>query len=225
MEEETCIIACETLREELSLIMECRQCSYPVVWVDAGKHVWPDKLHLAIQEALDALPPSCTTALALFGFCGNAMVGIRPPAQVLVFPRAADCIPLFLGSQAAREAAGARTYFFTEGYLRSSGNIATEFRESLKRRGKNFALHVVKTMMAHYRNIAVIDTGAFDPAKVLEELTEFSQTIGIPVSVIPGNLRLIDALLAGDWNRNEFLIVPPGETVTFEDALAVGKGQ
>jgi hypothetical protein len=225
MEQETCIVACETLREELSLIMEKRNCSYPVVWVDAGKHVWPDKLHLAIQEALDGLPPSCTTALALFGFCGNALVGIRPPVQVLVLPRTADCIPLFLGSQAAREAAGVRTYFFTEGYLRSAGNIATEFKEASKRRGKKFALHVIKMMMEHYRNIAVIDTGAFDPARVLEELAELSQTIEVPVSIIPGNLRLINALLAGDWNREEFLVIPPGEAVSFEDALAVGTGQ
>lgn len=225
MEQEICIIACETLREELSLIMDARSCSYPVVWVDAGKHVWPDKLRAAIQEALDALPPSCTTALALFGFCGNAMVGIRSPDHVLVLPRAADCIPLFLGSQAAREAAGVRTYFFTEGYLRSAGNIATEFKETAKRHGKKYALRVIKMMMEHYRNIAVIDTGAFETARVLEELADLSQTINIPVSVIPGNLRLINALLAGDWNRDEFLVIPPGETVTLADALAVGKGQ
>jgi hypothetical protein len=225
MEQEIYIIACETLREELSLIMDARRCSYPVVWVDAGKHVWPDKLRVAIQEALDGLPPSCTTALVLFGFCGNAMVGIRPPSQVLVLPRTADCIPLFLGSQAAREAAGARTYFFTEGYLRSAGNIATEFKESMKRRGKAYALHVVKMMMVHYQHIAVINTGAFDPARVLEELEDLSKTLDIPISVIPGNLRLINALLAGDWDRNEFLVIPPGETVSLEDALAVGKGQ
>ena len=222
MEQEVCIIACETLREELSLIMDARNCSYPVVWVDAGKHIWPDKLRSAIQEALNALPPSCTTALALFGFCGNAMVGIRSPSQVLVLPRAADCIPLFLGSRAARKAAGARTYFFTEGYLRSAGNIATEFKEAASRRGKTHALRVVKMMMEHYRNIAVIDTGAFDPARVLDALADLSQTLDIPVSVIPGNLRLINALLAGDWNRDEFLVVPPGETVTLEDSLAVG---
>jgi hypothetical protein len=40
-----------------------------------------------------------------------------------------------------------------------------------------------------------------------------------------GNLRLIAALLSGDWNTDEFLVVEPGKEISFEDSLNVGRTQ
>ena len=105
------ILACETLKPELELVMKKLNCSYPLVWVDSGKHAWPDKLRIAVQEKLDGeFPPSCKTVLMVFGFCGNAMVGVHSRERTLVLPRAADCIPLYMGSRAEREAHGADAF-------------------------------------------------------------------------------------------------------------------
>jgi hypothetical protein len=222
MEHDTCIVACETLKQELQAVMKRRGCDYPVVWIDAGKHAWPDKLRVAIQEAIDGISPSYKTLLLLFGFCGNALVDIKARQHRLVLPRAADCIPLFIGSRKEREAYGSGMYFFTEGYLNSGGSIASDTDRVYRRYGEKRGLSILKKMVGHYKNFAVIDTGTFNVAEVKDKVQDFARLLDIPVNVIPGNLRIIDALLAGGWQDDEFLSVAPGGSITFEDSLGAG---
>ena len=221
-EDVTCLVACETLKQELNLVMRKRACTLPVHWIDAGRHAWPDKLRESIQETLDGLPGG-RTVLLLFGFCGNAMVGVNSGMHTLVVPRTADCIPLFIGSQKERDSYGTGTYFFTEGYFNSGGSIASDASRVVQRYGEKRGLHIFKKMFCHYRDFAVIDTGAFDVSELLTKVTQFAAQIDIPVKVIPGNLRLIDALLSRNWPEGDFLIVKPGVSVSFEDSLQVGK--
>ena len=222
MEEVSCIIACETLRQELNLVMRNRECALPVYWIDAGRHLWPDKLRISIQDTLDSLEQKCRV-LFVFGFCGNAMVGIRAGIHTLVLPRAADCIPLFIGSQKERDAYGAGTYFFTEGYINSGGSIASDSIRIMQRYGKRRGRAILKTMLGHYRDFAVIDTGASNTAYARERAEEIAKLLNIPVKIIPGSLRLIDTLLAGNWPQDDFLIVPPGGSVSFEDSPGMGE--
>jgi hypothetical protein len=224
-EHKTCIVACETLKQELLGVMERRSCDYPVIWVDAGKHAWPDKLRVSIQEAIDAVPLSYTTVLLLFGFCGNAAVGVEARNHTLVMPMAADCIPLFIGSRQEREAYGTRTYFFTEGYLNSGGSAVTDSSRIYQRYGEEEGLYILKKMLGHYENFSVIDTGVFNVDAVKAKVEDFAKPLGIPVRRIPGSLRLIDALVSGEWQGGAFLTVKPGGKITFEDSLSAGKSQ
>jgi hypothetical protein len=223
MNTETYIVACETLKPELTWVMNARQCEYPIAWVESGKHVWPDKLRGYIQERIDAIPSSYKRILLVFGFCGNSMVGIKARTQTLVLPRVADCIPLFLGSQAVRGSYGVNTYFFTEGYLHSETSFITEFDACLKKYGKKRGTSLIKQMLEHYKTVAVIDTGTYNVPAVAAEVRPFAEALDLSVSIIPGNLRLFDALLAGEWNQDEFLVVPPGDTITLNDSLSVGE--
>ncbi|MCL2877187.1 MAG: DUF1638 domain-containing protein [Acidobacteria bacterium] len=224
MEDAACIVACETLRQELNLVMQNRACTLPVYWIDADRHAWPDKLRESIQEALDSLPGS-RVVLLLFGFCGNALVGINAGTHTLVVPRAADCIPLFIGSRKERDSYGNDTYFFTEGHFNSGGGIASDASRVVQRYGEKRGLYILKKMFCHYRNFAVIDTGAFDVSELRTKVERFAAQLEIPVKVIPGSLRLIDALLSCSWPEDDFLIVKPGGSVSFEDSLRVGKAR
>jgi hypothetical protein len=224
-EYDTCIIACDTLKKELLAAMEKRGCNYPVVWIDAGKHTWPDKLRASVQEAIDGVSPLCKTILLLFGFCGNAMVGVEARNHRLVMPKAADCIPLFIGSRKEREAYGTRTYFFTEGYLNSGGSLASDVPRIYERYGEEDGLFILKNMLGHYQDFAVVDTGVFELDTIKARVDDFAKPLEIPVKLIPGSLRFIDALLAGDWQDDAFLRLEPGGKITFEDSLEAGKSQ
>ena len=221
---ETCVVACETLRQELELVMRNRDRFLPVHWIDSGRHVWPDKLRIAIQETLDRLE-SESRVLLLFGFCGNALVGIRAQTHTLIIPRVADCIPLFIGSREERDSYGTDTYFFTEGYINSGGSIASDSSRAIQRYGERRSLSILKKMLCHYRQFAVVDTGAYCVENVLDRVEQFAKQVDIPVTVIPGNLVLIDTLLSCDWPDDVFLTVPPGGSVSFEDSLSAGKAQ
>jgi hypothetical protein len=224
-EHNTCIVACETLKQELLSAMEKRGCDYPVIWVDAGKHSWPDKLRVSVQEAIDGIPPSYETVLLLFGFCGNAMVDIEARNHRLVVPKAADCIPLFIGSRKERETYGTRTYFFTEGYLNSSGSALTDASRIFERYGEEDGLYILKKMLGHYQDFAVVNTGVFDVDAVKARVDDFAKSLEIPVKLIPGSLRFIEALLAGDWQDDAFLVLEPGGKIRVEDSLEAGKSQ
>jgi hypothetical protein len=221
----TCIVACETLKQELLAAMEKRGCDYPVIWVDAGKHTWPDKLRVAVQEAVDGIPPLYETVLLLFGFCGNAMVGIEARNHRLVMPKTADCIPLFIGSRKERETYGTRTYFFTEGYLNSGGSMISDASRIYERYGEEDGLYILKKMLGHYQDFAVVNTGVFDIGAVKARVDDFAKSLDIPVKLIPGSLRFIDALLAGAWQDDVFLMLEPGGKISFEDSLMAGKSQ
>jgi hypothetical protein len=224
-EHNTCIVACETLKQELLAVLERRIRDYPVTWIDAGKHTWPAKLHVSVQEAIDDIPPSYETVLLLFGFCGNALVDIEARNHRLVMPRAADCIPLFIGSREERETYGTRTYFFTEGYLNSGGSAVSDASRIYGRYGEEDGLFIMKKMLGHYQDFAVVNTGVFDVDAVKARVEDFAKPLEIPVKLIPGSLRIIDALVAGDWPDDEFLVLESGGKITFEDSLAAGKSQ
>jgi hypothetical protein len=225
MEHDTCIIACETLKQELEAVMKNRGCAYPVVWIDAGKHAWPDKLRVSVQEAIDRISPPGQTILLLFGFCGNAMVGIEARNHRLVLPRAADCIPLFIGSREERESYGTGAYFFTEGYINSGGSIVSDTSRVYRRYGEKRGLSILKKMVGHYKEFAVIDTGTFNVPEVKAKVEDFAKLVDIPVRVIPGSLRFIGALLEDSRRDERFLTVKPGGKITFEDSLSAGKAQ
>lgn len=221
----TVIVACETLKGELETVMARTGSALPVVWIESGLHAWPDKLRDKLQETIDGLPPEYERVLLVFGFCGNSMVGIRPGARTLVLPRAADCIPIFLGSQRRRAEAGSDVYFLTAGYLSGEQNIIKEYDYYKQKYGENRAARLAKTMMAHYRRFAVVDTGAFEVPPVLAHIRPQADLLGIPVEVVPGDLILLEELLAGGEDETRFLHVPPGGAVSFEDSLDLGQSQ
>jgi hypothetical protein len=218
------IVACKTLAPEIDLVMRRRSIAMPVTFVESGRHIRPDKLRDCIQEGIDSVPAG-RTVLLVFGFCGNSMVGVQSGSHVLVMPRVADCIPIFLGSRKTREEYGLYTYFYTKGYLESESNIVRDYEGLLKKYGEKRSLRVVREMMRRYKNIAVVDTGAFDPGELAEKVAPLAEIIDVSVSVVPGNLRIIDTLLAGEWGNDEFYIIPEGSEVSFEMSLNLGSSQ
>ncbi|MDR0525915.1 MAG: DUF1638 domain-containing protein [Spirochaetaceae bacterium] len=204
------IIACETLKPELTAVMQGRR--EPIAWVSEEKHRSIEDLRRAVQSAVDAIPPEYTTGLMAFGFCGNSLVGVGSRWQTLVLPRVADCVPLFLGSQARRDAYGPDVYFLTEGNMRSKGSVIAEFRRSVQKYGIEEGTEVMKEMFARYRAFTIIDTGVFDADGAARAVKPFAELLNMPVFVVSGNIRLLRKLVEGDWG-DEFLITPPGEVI------------
>jgi hypothetical protein len=222
---ETVVLACETLRAELELVMKRSGCRYPVVWAESGLHSWTEKLHAKVVELLESLEPEFKRVLLLFGFCGNSLVGVQSGERTLVMPFVPDCIPIFLGSRKRQNELGVDTYFLTQGYLRGEKNALREFEYYVKRYGMQRAVKLMKKVWHNYKRFAVVDTGAFDVGEVMEAARNTAQMLEMPVSSVKGNLGLIEDLLGGNWTPDRFLIIPPGERISFEDSLAAGRSQ
>jgi hypothetical protein len=123
-----------------------------------------------------------------------------------------------LGSRETREKYNG-FYFLTEGHLNSGGGIMAEAANAFTRYGEKRGLSIMKKLMENYSGIAVIDTGAFNTAQTAAAAADLANPVNIPVLVIPGNLRHLEALLEGGWAAGEFLVVPSGSVISFEDSL------
>lgn len=226
----TVIITCQTIKNEVNLAIRETGVNYPMLLVDSGLHNFPDRLRRTIQEQIDKID-NVSTIIMAFGYCGNGLLGIRSQNARLIVPRADDCITLLLGSHEIRNRIQneSGTYFLTKGWLDSERNIITEYRECVARYGQDRALRIMKTMFMHYRRLMVIDTKAYELKDVLETTRAFAETIGLTHEQHSGSLRFISKLLTGPWNAEEFIILEPGNELTFDiiknDSIGVETNQ
>ena len=207
-------IACKTIENELLAAMEQVDCHFPVLWLESGLHNWPDKLRNRIQELLDQCQ-GCDTVLLAMSFCGNSVVGLKTHNFQLVIPRSDDCITLLLGSLARRQEAKA-TYFLTEGWLKGELNLWKEYQNCLAKYGEKRGKRIFSALLAHYKNLALVDTGCFDREVLEKQVQEIAAVLGLEYICLDGTLDHLKQLLTGPWTENRFVQVAPHSTVTTE---------
>ena len=214
----TVIIACQTIEREVNLALTETGADFSILLVDSGLHNYPDQLGKAIQDQIDKVD-NADTILMAFGFCGNGLLGIKSQNARLIIPRVDDCITLMLGSYTTRRKIQkeAGTYFLTKGWLDYERNIITEYEGCIVRYGRERALRVMKTMLKHYRRLMVIDTKAYELDDVLDTTKAFAEIIGLKHEQYLGSLRLLNKLISGPWDKEEFIILEPGHELTFDE--------
>lgn len=206
----TVIIACQTLQNELEAAMAACNFSCEVRWIESGLHNVPKKLHATLQEHLDQCD-GFDTVLLVMGYCGNSVADIETHDFQLVIPRVDDCISLLLGSVTSRrrQSAGGCTYFMTEGWLQGERNIWKEYEYAINKYGPELGQEIFDTMFQNYRNLALIDTGCFDITAAAGETKQIAGKLNLSYVQLPGTIGYLKDLLAGRWDPERFLILPP----------------
>ncbi len=210
------ILACNTIADELRSAQKQTGVSYPVIWIESGLHNSPKLLKERLQEELDKLE-NVDCVLLAFGFCGNAVLGLKTGNFQLVIPRADDCISLLVGSneERARISSACGTYFLTKGWVDNEKNIWEEYRQTVKRFGKDRADRLYKTILNHYRHLGIIDTGAYDLEEFLQTSRAIAKDLNLEHVIIPGTTVYLQKLLTGPYDEN-FIVIGPDSEVKFE---------
>ncbi|BBB91108.1 MAG TPA: DUF1638 domain-containing protein [Methylomusa anaerophila] len=213
----TVILACQTLQDELKMAIRETGVDFPVYYIESGLHNTPELLHQRIQDEINRID-NVGIIILVFGYCGNSLLGIKSETATLVIPRVDDCIPLLLGSSEARKTISKEmgTYFLTKGWIDNENNMLQEFERCVRRYGHIRALKAMKIMLAHYKRIMLIDTGAYPVESVAPETRDFAGKLGMRHEVAPGSPRLLHKLLQGLWDE-EFHVLTPGRTLTMND--------
>ncbi len=185
-----------------------------------------------IQAAIDEteLGTERYDAVALgYGLCGNGLAGLEARSIPLVVPRAHDCITLLMGSTGAFEQyfhdhPGA--YYRSTGWVERGADIEPLARTQtgmgytrealIDRYGEEngrFLYDELTRYQQAYQQLTFIETGIEPDGRFEVQARAEAAEKGWRFEKVRGDLSLFRELLAGDWDAERFLIVPPGQRI------------
>jgi len=211
----TKIIACQVVIEELLPLLP-EGTDYETLAL--GLHVNPDKLRMILQEKIDASSKEKGTILLGYGLCSRAVVGLRSEKCSLVVPCVDDCIGIFLGSREAylkQAKAEPGTYYLTKGWIEAGDNLFGSHNQIVERYGPEQAEALIKRMLQNYTRLVFINTGKYRVEHYREYSEHTASRYGLRFQEIFGATTLVDKMANGPWD-GEFVVVPPGQTITYE---------
>ena len=227
------VVACGVFEPELRTLAQETANDVDLCILDAGLHSRPWDLHDRAQEAIDTAA-DCDAIAIVYGLCGRGIHGLAARHVPLVLPKAHDCMTLFLGSRAAygeQFKAHPGTIYVTPGWfehsiaprqekhdrlLRSPEEVEKHprFAELAAQHGADNArviLNFQESWKRNYTRIAFIDTGCGDTDRYVAYSQKAAEALGWQLERIEGDVHVIRALLDGDWDRGDILVVQPGQ--------------
>lgn len=237
------LIACEILYRELCAAVARSVNRVDLEFLPKGLHdLGSPGMNERIAARLADVDESAYDAVVLgYALCSNGMVGLAARSIPLVVPRAHDCITLFLGSKERyldyfRGYPGA--YFKTSGWIERGDDLEQLSGESIQRRSRmaqsydelveqygednaQFLYKELQQMTRNYARIAYIEMGIEPDGRFEREARELAAARGWQFDKLVGDMRLIQELVDGPWNDDDFLTVPPGHRVaaSFDDGI------
>lgn len=211
------IIACATVVEEMQpLLPPDISCEV----LDFGLHRVPKKLKNTLQRAIDVAGTEAEAVVLGYGLCAMAVVGLKATNCTLVVPRVDDCIAIFLGSRTAyRQQSNHEpgTYYLTKGWIEVNDTPLDEYERLLERYGPERAQRMMQLMLKHYRRLAYIDTGLQDQERYQAYARRVADQFNLKYEEIAGSSELVRKMIFGPWDREEFVVTPPGQNITYAD--------
>lgn len=194
-------------------------------------HLKPDELRTEIQTRIDATAQQYDAILLGFGICGNSTAGITAREIPLVIPRAHDCCTIFLGgSEAFLEHFGETPsaqwsnscYYERYGgwYSDNAASLLSreqngDYADLVEKYGEENAQYIWETLRIKdsLDFLTYIDLPGIPDNGTREEFSKHAAQSGKSARFLTGSTRLIERLLAGGWDPEEFLVVPPGSEI------------
>ena len=167
-----------------------------------------------------------------YGLCSNGLAGIEARDVPLVAPRAHDCLTFLLGSKERyREIfdAGPGTYWYSPGWIETGTQPGRERTEALRREYRerygeenaDYLMEMEQDWMKKYNTCAYVSLGGFDDSAYRAYSRECAEYMGWTYREPGGDPGLLRDFLAGEWDDERFIVVPPGRRIaaSFDESI------
>ncbi|MDP6578571.1 MAG: DUF1638 domain-containing protein [Candidatus Marinimicrobia bacterium] len=236
------IISCEVFQQELSNCLSKTTNEVEIEFISKGIHdLRQHEMKKRIVKSIRKNDDKGFDAILLgYGLCNTWVYGLKAEITPLVIPRSHDCIGILMGSHTKYENYfhnNPGTYFQSVGWMENSSNSNSIKKRSLKKlygldmTDKELITQFGKENLPYlkarldqtrnYKKITFIDTQVEMSKKLSKAAQEKAESNGWAFEELEGNTRLLQRLVDGVWNKNEFLIIKPGEKVkqTYKEDL------
>lgn len=235
------LIACEILYREICYCVSISKNIIDIEFLPKGLHdIGSDKMYAKLQERIDNVEKDKYEAILLgYALCNNGIVGLSSHTK-LVIPRAHDCITLLLGSKEKYleyHSKNSGAYYKSTGWIERESNLAdfantipqqlgitATYQEYVEKYGEENAKYIMEVTgdwLKNYNKLTFIDTlfGYFEDYKKITKKT--AEEKGWEYDELKGDLGLLQRLVDGLWNENDFLIIEPGYEIkaTYKDEI------
>lgn len=235
------LISCEILYREMCAVVARSPHQVEVEFLPKGLHdIGGAGMCERLQAAVDKVDASLYEAVLLgYALCGNGVAGLRARAIPIVLPRGHDCITLFLGSRRRYEEYfqnNPGVYFKTTGWIERGQNleqlgltrektgVGMSYEELVAKYGEDNAQYLWQQLGGYtknYRKLTYIEMGVEPDGRFELQIRQEAAARNMEFEKVRGDMRLIEKLVSGDWDPEEFLIVPPGHRIVarYDEAI------
>lgn len=222
------LISCEVYSRLAYKAAAASENTIDMIFTKLQSHVDPGRLREEIQSLIDSTPEGYDAILLGFGLCGNGTAGLRARSVPLVIPRAHDCCTIFLGSREAFQKHFGETpsaQWYTACYYERLGSwypenpldmfipgMGMSYPELVEKYGEENARYVMESLKSgnSVDFLTYIELPGFENEAVRQEFIKHAAKEGKQTRFVTGSSRIIEDLVNGKWDDDEFLTVPPG---------------
>lgn len=226
------LICCEVFLREACLAVSKSPLTIDPDFTPKAAHDMPEDMRKLIQTKIDEADNLgyYDGILLGYGLCGNGTVGLKARSIPLVIPRAHDCCTVFLGSREKfleffKDNLSAE--WTSVGYMERGESITREtdttkmlgldleYEKFVELYGEENAKYLWETLHPESNSdeLIYIDTPATCHLCFKDKIKDEADKQDKTLRILPGNAKMIDDLIMGDWDEKDFLMVKPGEEI------------
>jgi hypothetical protein len=220
-------ITCKVMQREAYYCAARSKNVVDIVLMPQGLHDEPDKLRTEVQKALETIHDiqgrAYDASLLGYGLCSNGIVGLSAKIPIVV-PRGHDCITLLLGSKDRYQDyfdSHRGVYWYSPGWIESGKQpgkeryeaTLKEYQEKYGDDNAQYLMEVEQDWIRQYNWATFIDWDLADSDEYREYAKRCAEYLGWNYDELKGSPALMQKLVDGQWDDNEFLVVKPGRKI------------
>ena len=220
-------IVCKVLQREAYYCAARSENVIDIVLMEQGLHNEPDRLRSEVQKELmgtkDIQGRVYDAVLLGYGLCSNGILSLCSEIPIIV-PRGHDCITLLLGAKETYQEyfdAHRGVYWYSPGWIENGDQpskeryekVLKEYQEKYGQDNAEYLMEVEQKWMSEYSWATYVDWGLVASEHYKGFTKECADYLGWGYDELKGDSGLMQRLVDGQWDVEDFLRVEPGQKI------------